>query len=267
MSKQTGLIKLKGNMDGISFYKLGGEDLARKANGPSKERILNDPSFIRTRENNSEFGGCAIVAKALRMSLISIIQSKSDPRVSARLTQLFKEINLKGTGTRGQRTIPLSASRSMITGFDFNKKISLSQIFDAPFTASNNTARNQGIINVASFLPKDYIEAPSGATHFRLLEAIGVVSDYAYNVNTGHYEPTDPLLNMISGLNYSAVTALNSATPVTFTLTSALPGTPAPTMTATVSIVQCIGIEFFQRVGTIDYMLAQGNCMKVVNVF
>ena len=57
MSRQTGLIKLTGNIGGISFYKLGGEDLARVANGPSKERIEKDPSFVRTRENNMEFGG------------------------------------------------------------------------------------------------------------------------------------------------------------------------------------------------------------------
>ncbi|HNW97515.1 MAG TPA: hypothetical protein PKK00_03810 [Bacteroidales bacterium] len=267
MSKQTGLIKLKGNIGGISFYKSGGEDLARRANGPSKERILKDPSFVRTRENNSEFGGCAFAAKTLRMALISVIQSKADPRVSARLTQIFKEVNLKGSGTRGQRTIPLSAARSILTGFDFNIKMSLSQVFNAPYAVTNNTARNQGTITIAAFLPKDYIEAPSGATHFRLLEAIGVVSDYAVNVNTGHYEPTDPLLNMISSVNYSAVTALNITTPATFTLAATLPGATAPTMTATVSVVQCLGIEFFQRVGTVDYMLAQGNCMKIVNVF
>jgi hypothetical protein len=44
-----------------------------------------------------------------------------------------------------------------------------------------------------------------------------------------------------------------------------LPGTP--TMTATSSVLQCLGIEFYQRVGTVDYLLAQGNCMKVVKVF
>jgi len=267
MSKQTGLIKLKGNIGGISFYKSSGEDLARRANGPSKERILKDPSFIRTRENNAEFGGCAGIAKAMRMALISAIQNKSDARVSARLTKLFKEVNLKGTGARGQRSIPLSTARAMLIGFNFNDKESLSQVFDAPYTATPNTARNQGSINVATFLPKDYINAPSGATHFRLLQALGVVSDYTFNVNTGHYEPTDPLLNMLSVVSYSPMTALNVTAPLAMVINAVLPGTPAPTMTGTVSVVQCLGIDFFQKVGTADYLLAQGSCIKVVNVF
>jgi len=72
MSKQMGLIKLKGNIGGISFYKSGGEDLARVANGPSKERIANDATFQRTRENKTEFGGAATAAKALRMGLVTV---------------------------------------------------------------------------------------------------------------------------------------------------------------------------------------------------
>ena len=267
MSKQMGLIKLKGNIGGISFYKSGGEDLARMANGPSKERIQNDSTFQRTRENNAEFGGSATAAKAMRMALVTALQGKGDPRLPARLTKIFKEVNNKGTGTRGQRSIPLSGNRLMLEGFDFDERVSFSGIFNAPFTVAPNAGRNQCVITVPNFLPKDYVKAPAGATYFRLVAALGVVSDYVYNVVTGKYEPSDPALNMLGVVAYSAMTALNAAAPVTFTLTSVLPGTPAPTMTATVSVIQCLGIEFYQRLGTVDYMLSQGNCIKSIKVF
>jgi hypothetical protein len=39
MGRQVGLIKIKGNIGGVSFYKSDGQDLARVANGPSKEKI------------------------------------------------------------------------------------------------------------------------------------------------------------------------------------------------------------------------------------
>lgn len=265
MSKQIGLIKLKGNIGGISFYRSGGEDLAKTANGPSKEKILNDPTFVRTRENNTEFGASATAAKALRLALVTAIQTMGDPRLTSRLTKLFKEINLRGVGVRGQRPITLSANRTMLENFDFNNAVSFSSIFNAPFTFTNNAARLQGTITIPAFLPSSFIQAPSGATHFRLLQAIGVVSDYVYNPTTLHYDPTDPLINTLSAVNYSAVTPLASAVPVNFTLVATLPGTP--TMTATVSIAQCIGIEFFQRIGTTDYLLAQDNCMKSVKLF
>jgi hypothetical protein len=265
MSKQTGLIKLKGNIGGISFYRSGGEDLAKTANGPSKDKILNDPTFVRTRENNTEFGASATAAKALRLALVTAVQTMSDSRLTSRLTKLFKEINLRGVGVRGQRPITVSANRTMLENLDFNANISFSSVFNAPFTFTNNAARLQGTITVPAFSPASFIAAPSGATHFRLLHTIGVVSDYNYNTSSLNYAPTDPLLNTLSGISYSAVTDLHSVAPVNFVLVANLPGTP--TMTATVSVVQCFGIEFFQRIGANDYLLAQGNCMKSIKLF
>ena len=56
MSKQKGIIKLVGNIGGMSFYTSNGEYLARTAGGPTKERIATGSNFVRTRENNAEFG-------------------------------------------------------------------------------------------------------------------------------------------------------------------------------------------------------------------
>lgn len=265
MSKQTGLIKLKGNIGGISFYKSDGEDLARTASGPSKERIATDPAFIRTRENNSEFGGSASVGKALRLAFATAVQSMADKRFTSRLTKLFKDINSRSTGTRGQRPITLSGNRTLLENLEFNDKLSFSSVFNAPYTFAANTARTQGTITIANFLPSAYIQAPAGATHFQLISMLGVVSDFNYNSTTGKYEPTDPTINLLNASAVGAVTALNSATAVNFSLVAALSGTP--TMTATVSGIQCLGIQFFQRIGTVDYPLAQGNAMKVIKVF
>ncbi|MGQ0829505.1 MAG: hypothetical protein ACT4ON_14040, partial [Bacteroidota bacterium] len=75
----------------------------------------------------------------------------------------------------------------------------------------------------------------------------------------------DPTINTLSGIAFGAVTALNVTTPVTFTIMPTLP--TGTTMTASVSLVLCFGIEFFQRVGTTDYLLAQDNCMKTIKLF
>lgn len=265
MSKQKGLIRLQGKLGGISFYKSDGEDLARLANGPSKERISTDAAFVRTRENNTEFGGSASGAKALRLSLISLVESMGDKRLVSRLTALFKEINLRGTGTRGQRPITVSANRVLVANLEFNKHLSFGSVFNAPFTFTNNTARTQGTITIPAFSPQSFIQAPAGATHFQLITALGVISDYAYNTTTQRYDPTDPVLNTLSATTASAITPLNAAAPVNFSLVASLPGTP--TMTASASVAQCLGIQFYQQVGTNFYLFAQGNCMKVVNVF
>lgn len=52
MTKQSGLIKVQGNLDGVSFYKMKGQNYARMAGGVSKDRIQHDPAYQRTREAN-----------------------------------------------------------------------------------------------------------------------------------------------------------------------------------------------------------------------
>jgi len=265
MSKQTGLIKLDGKIGGVSFYRSDGKDLARLAKGPAKKKILTDPAFVRTRENNSEFGGSATSAKAVRLAIALALMGMSDRYMGSRLTKVFKEINVKGVGSRGQRPIALSGNRSMLENFEFNSKTHFSSVFDAAFSSAINTARTQATVTIPNFLPSSFIQAPEGATHFQVIAAMGVVSDYSYNVTSRHYEPTDPTLNMLSAVAYGAITALNVTTAVNFSLVAALSGTP--TMTATVSDVVCLGIQFFQQIGTNNYVLAQNNCMKIIKLY
>lgn len=267
MSKQTSLIKLKGNIGGISFYKSKGMDLARIANGPSKERIATDSSYQRTRENNTEFGGSVMVGKALRIALAVVLQDKSSSYTAGRLTRIFKEVLNKSTGVRGQRDIRLSANKTMLEGFEFDEQNSFPGQFPVAFTVEPNAARNASVVTTASFLPNGLLKAPSGSTHFRLVSVLAVVSDYAYNTATGHYEPTDAALNQLNTVVYGEATAINATNPVTLTLNGVLPGAIPPVMTDTVSVVQCLGIEFFQRIGTVDYPLAAGRCLKIVKVF
>ncbi len=50
MARQKGIIKLKGTIGDISFYKTTDGHLAREKGGVEKDRIMNDPAFQRTRE-------------------------------------------------------------------------------------------------------------------------------------------------------------------------------------------------------------------------
>lgn len=265
MPKQTGLIKLKGTIGGVSFYKSEGSHLARMANGPDKSQIDSNPSFQRTRENNAEFGGSATAAKALRTALAASLLTVADSRLVSRLTRTFKMINTKGTGTRGQRTIALSLNRPMLNNLEFNINNVFTSIFSAPFAFTNPPARNTATLTVPVFDPRIYISAPTGATHFRLVQAVGSVSDYAYNVSTGNYEPTQPNINALGAVSYSAFLPLNALTAAPIVLTSALPGSPS--MTPDTSVVHCMGIEFYQQIAAVNYVLAQGNAMKIITIF
>ena len=117
---------------------------------------------------------------------------------------------------------------------------------------------------VAAFNPADLISAPSGATHFRLINALAVLSDFSYNPTTGSYEPDDMVNNELTNIAYSPYIPLN-ASYAGSTITATLPG--APVLDNKVSVVQCIGIEFFQEVNGNYYPFASGNCLKIEEVF
>lgn len=265
MSKQTGLIRMDGKIGGISFYRSGGVDLARVANGPSKAKIDSDPTFRRTRENNTEFGGCANVVKALRLAIGEARITKADAQIVGRLMKIFKEINLVGVGARGQRSIELAEHAVLLQNFEFNSRTSFSSVFNAPYSITTTVGRDEATVSVASFLPSSFVNAPEGATHFKLFTVLCTLSNYAFDMDAGRYLATDPTIDMLNIEVDSAVTDLSTTTPVTFSLNPVLPG--PPTMATDVAAVLLIGCEFFQRVGTVDYLLAQGDCMRVAKIF
>jgi len=264
MSKQKGIIKLEGNLGGISFYQSAGQSLARVATGPSKERISKDKAFKRTRENNNEFGGSAKAGKALRLAMGGLMQTMGSARVTAQLTALFKAINLKGTGARGKRPIKLSTNKAMLKNFEFNSGISFNSVFSAPFTVAINTPRNEATVTIPDFLPDNVVNAPAGATHFKLVAAIGIVSDYTFDTSVNSYGPSQPTQDTAGHTIASAYFPLDQAvSALTLVPTLASLGT----INAACSSVVTLGIEFYQQVDTQYYLFAQDNAMKVVNVF
>lgn len=264
MSRQKGIIKLVGNIGGMSFYTSGGEFLARTAGGPTKEQINNGANFVRTRENNKEFGGSAKVSKALRTALSGVVQTMGGSNLAARLTAVFKSINSRATGVRGKRPIALTTSKDMLRGMELNDKLSFTSIFNAPYDVTANAERTEVSLTVASFIPMNFIKAPAGATKFRLTLACGLVSDYSFDDSSRNYEPDNPIQNALGTTTSGALTPIGN-TPVTFSLTATIPNAIEPD--SDVSVVTCLGIEFYQEVSGTDYLLSQGNTMQIIGVF
>ena len=120
MAKQTGIIKLKGTIGGISFYKTSDGHLAREKGGVDKSRIQNDPAFQRTRENGSEFGRAGKGGKILRTAIRLLLQNAKDKRVVSRLTKTLVAVTKTDTtNERGLRTLQ-DGDLGLLLGFEFN---------------------------------------------------------------------------------------------------------------------------------------------------
>lgn len=185
MARQDGIIKFKGQMGGISFYRssLDGH-LARQKGGVDAKRIQTDPAFARTRENGSEFGRAGTNGKLLRTAFRSQLLNTGDSRMTNRLSKLFNAvIKTDELSLRGQRNVA-NGDLSLLRGFDFNDDGKLTHTFFAPYTADVDRAAGTVTIDVPAFVPTDMIAYPEGATHFRLVVSAAEVdfAENAYNV-------------------------------------------------------------------------------------
>jgi len=248
MAKQTGLIKLKGKIGDLSFYKTKDGHLAREKGGVDAERIARDPAFVRTRENGAEFGSSASAGKLMRDALRPLIMRAADSRVTARLTKVMTLIkNLDATSARGQRNvgvaIALPNAKELLKGFNFNNRSILGSVLFKAFTVDAGT----GAITMTGLVPANEVAAPLGATHFSVRTAWAKL-DFVQGLKD--VQVSDPYNGAID------------STSVDITLT------PAQAPAGPGTNVHLLMIEFFQEVNGVQYVLNNGqyNALSIVEV-
>src|SRR5436190_2491729 len=144
MARQKGIIKLRGTIGDITFYKTQDGHLAREKGGIDASRIKNDPAFQRTRENGSEFGRAGKAGKTLRTALRTLLMNSSDSRMVSRLTQaMVKVIQADEVSERGLRNV-IDGEAQLLTGFEFNIGGKLGASLFSPYVSSIDRA-NGGV--------------------------------------------------------------------------------------------------------------------------
>ncbi|MGK7391850.1 MAG: hypothetical protein ACNS60_15975 [Candidatus Cyclobacteriaceae bacterium M2_1C_046] len=172
MAKQNGIIKLKGTIGDLTFYKSKDGHMAREKGGIDAQRIARDPAFQRTRENNAEFGRAGKAGKLMRQALRQYLQIASDSRVTSRLTtELLRIVKTDEKNDRGERTVSEGAI-NLLLGFDFNLGGRLSSTLFLPFVMKIDRAGGTASVNLDSFVPNKDIAFPQGTTHVRLFAGL-----------------------------------------------------------------------------------------------
>ncbi|MBE0392028.1 hypothetical protein [Flavobacterium sp. PL002] len=171
MARQKGIIKLKGTIGDITFYKTKDGHLAREKGGVEASRIANDPAFQRTRENGAEFGRAGKAGKTLRTALRGLLLNASDGKVASRLTQrMIKVIQADLVNERGLRNV-IDGEAELLIGFEFNISGKLRSSLFAPFVGAIDRVSGVLSIDLASFVPANMLAAPGGTTHFKITSA------------------------------------------------------------------------------------------------
>lgn len=238
MAKQTGIIKLKGTIGDISFYKTSDGHLARAKGGVEGSRIANDPAFQRTRENGSEFGRAGKGGKVLRNAIRILLQNAKDKRVVSRLTtDLLKVVKTDAVNERGQRTIQ-DGNLDLLLNFEFNIKAKLGSTLFAAFSNSFDRVTGEATVNIPPFAPTVRIAAPSGTTHYKVVMGAAEL-DFA--------NETSVFMN-----DETAILPYDSADTSAIDLSASLPAN------STLPVVQVLGVEFYQEVNGEMYPLKNG---------
>ena len=249
MARQKSVIKLQGQMGGISFYKSQQDGyLAREKGGVDAQRIQTDPNFERTRENGAEFGRAGAAGKLLRTSLRALLLNVADSRMTSRLTaQMVKVVQADATNPRGQRNV-IDGETELLIDFEFNANATLNGTFFAPYTATIDRAAGTAVVDVPPFVPVQMLAAPQGATHYKLVSQAAEV-DFENNVFVASDFETAELP---FDANATVEVLMNTVV------------TPASTH----PIFLVLGIEFLQLVNGVYYSLKNGayNPLSVVEV-
>ncbi|WP_299664692.1 hypothetical protein [uncultured Polaribacter sp.] len=248
MAKQTGIIKLKGTIGGISFYKTGDGHLAREKGGVDKSRIQNDPAFQRTRENGSEFGRAGKGGKIIRDAIRVLLQNAKDKRVVSRLTKTLVAITkTDAVNERGLRTLQ-DGNLSLLERFEFNLNGKLGATLFAAYAKAFDRVTGEATLTIAAFSPTIRIAAPAGTTHFKIVMG-GTELDFETETSTFESEET-------AILPYAAADTAPILLTAPLTANSVLP------------VAQVLGIEFYQEVNGQMYALKNGayNALAMATV-
>ena len=248
MARQKGIIKLKGTIGDITFYKTQDGHLAREKGGIDASRIASDPAFQRTRENGSEFGRAGKAGKVLRTALRPLLINSADGRMVSRLTQaMVKVIQADLVSERGLRNV-IDGEAELLFGFEFNIRGKLGTSLYAPFVGAIDRVAGEITVDLASFIPSNMIAAPSGTTHFKIISG-GAEIDFETET-------------------YVVATSETAILPWDATPTAVISQVNAVTPASTKPLFLALGVEFYQQINGTMYPLKNGafNPLSIAKV-
>lgn len=248
MARQKGIVKLKGTLDDISFYKSKDGMLARTKGGVDASRIKSDPAFARTRENGLEFARAGSAGKLLRMAFRPQLLKASDGRVVSRLTKVMMAVvKADATSLRGERNV-LDGELELLQGFDFNIDGKLSSTLFATYATTIDRASGMLRVDVEDFQPESGVLAPEGATHFRLVSGGASIN--------------------FEGNSFEVVTSQTAELPLSGGSVGVLALANQLTAASTHPLFLVFGVEFFQEVNGVMYSLKNGryNALSLVQI-
>jgi hypothetical protein len=250
MAFQDGIISLRGSIDNLTFARsINGKLIAyKKKDGVTKQRILTDHVFARTRENMEEFGRAGKASGTLKKSIRPLLQKLKDKNLNRRLISAFmKVIQEDKVSARGKRNI-VDGEAELLQGFELNTNAEFEKTMLKEYTTSIDRVTGELELQIPSFIPQNEVAYPLGATHFKVISG-----GYSIDFENEKFDRMQ---------TETALIELNMVATQPIILTNTI----KPNSTHPLFLVA--GVLFYQELNGVNYPLMQGiyNPFRVLQV-
>jgi len=245
MAIVKGFMQMTGSIQGVSFYTRRGSDkvIMRTKGGATKKKIEKSPKFEGLRKLNKEFGGCAGFASKSRYAFGGL-HSLADYNLTPILTGIGKSLmKLDTTSETGQRSLKLSENKEALVGFNFNRNYPFNTVVRVSLRLELDREKLQAVVTIPRINTDIDLLNIQKLPFFRLIVAIGCISDVVYNPAKEQYEP---MVDELHGASQTLTGEWNSTQTILAeqTMTVQLPESRIAFLTDNVSVLLSMAVEF-----------------------
>ena len=207
MAIVKGAFQMTGSVGNISFYKIAGSDkvIMRTKGGPTKRRLKVGPEFELVRKHQKEWAACVLFSRSLRYALSNVYKF-ADFNVSPVWNGLGKNI-MKADEEHviGERSLMVSKFKSELESFQLNRNFTFNAVMGVIPQVSIDREALKGIAVIPKMNSEQCLLNIQKLPYFRLVVALGIISDLHSEINANRYNYLPELKNA-NGINKSTVT-------------------------------------------------------------
>lgn len=173
MARLNSDLSISGTINGITYYRTKHGNFARRKRTVDKSFYAKDPRFEQQREHAATFGTMAKYGKLIRTAFRLLLINATDGRTCQKMNKILYPVVKAQSNNGSAGAYKSSPCLTILEGFEFNAAFQVSNVCRVSHQAEVDRQKGEVIINVLSFVPKETVQIPSGATFMKL--SMGVV--------------------------------------------------------------------------------------------
>ncbi len=212
MAIVKGPIQLSGSLSNISFYTRRGSNqvIARTKGGVSGDKIKRLPQYEGMRLQQKEWSGVTKMASAIRYTFGGL-HRLADYNLTSVLNGLVNKMQkADDSGEKGKRPLRLSLFRQALAGFNFNRNYPFNSVLAVSINYELNRHKLSATVNFPRINTEIDLKNIQRLPFFRVIVALGAVSDMIFDENLKDYVPTVPGLQAVAATTNSIWFSANS---------------------------------------------------------